>query len=84
MSYFFLKKKTELQFTRLKDNFISIAKKDTHTSFCGYLLDIDTNEPIVDAFINNGEKSVISDEDGFFQFENMAISAPFNNYTYKL
>ena len=62
----YLKTASGLTFTILENNFVSVNKKDP-LLLCGYLKDMDTQEPLVFAMIQGDKKSTVSDENGFFK-----------------
>jgi hypothetical protein len=62
----YLRKETGLVFTQLQDNFISIRAAEG-ISICGYLLDIDTQEPLVSATVQGSKDGTVSDTNGYFE-----------------
>jgi carboxypeptidase-like protein/TonB-dependent receptor-like protein len=64
----YLRNNTELIFTLLENNFVSIKRKGI-SILCGYLKDKDTQEPLVSATIQGLKKSTLSDENGYFKLE---------------
>ncbi|WP_299437668.1 TonB-dependent receptor plug domain-containing protein [uncultured Aquimarina sp.] len=65
----FLRQKTNLVFTIINNNFVSINKGDTSRLFCGFITEIRTKNPLYGATIRGKKTSTISDKDGYFQLE---------------
>lgn len=62
----YLELNSGLIYTPLENNFVSINKKNS-LLLCGYLKDIDTQEPLVFATIIGNKRSAISNENGYFE-----------------
>jgi hypothetical protein len=79
----YLKKETGLDYTLLGNNFISLNRKST-LLLCGYLKDIETQEPLTGATILGDKNSAISNEEGYFELtaenENDKIEIRFLGY----
>ncbi len=65
----FLEQETDLIFSRLANNFISINKKDISFLICGNLKDRDTKFILEGATIQAKNSSVISDQEGNFKIQ---------------
>ncbi|WP_158597728.1 TonB-dependent receptor plug domain-containing protein [Aquimarina sp. AD10] len=63
----FLKQETELTYTKLANNFISINKKDISYIICGKLKDKETGLALADATIQGKKSSGISKRNGDFE-----------------
>ncbi len=67
-SLFYLENNTGLLFTKMNDNLILIKQKEA-VFLCGYLKDIDNQNPLVFATIQSAENYEVTDENGFFQLK---------------
>jgi len=72
-----LEEQAAIEFIKLDDRFYSIVRRKTKVSICGYLLDSDNTEPIVNALIFNKTLSAITDDNGFFELQNAPDSLNF-------
>ncbi len=70
----YLEEHTSLKFTLLNDNIITISKKKLIINVCGYLIDYDTGEVIQNVTIHSGNKSTLSDEQGYFELPGISNS----------
>lgn len=70
----FLKQQTQFQFVVLKNKYVSISPS-IEQRLCGYLVDFETNDPIENVVISDGVNSVLSSENGYFEFEEKSIDA---------
>ena len=64
----YLREVTGLSIHIVDDNFVTILHK-SNRMLCGYLLDKDTQEPLVAATVQGRNKSAISDGNGYFELE---------------
>ena len=64
----YLEANTNLSFRMMSDNIILIQPKDALV-FCGYLIDKDTNEPLISATVQTNNHVEVTDEKGFFQLK---------------
>ena len=64
----YLRKETGLVINVLDDNFVTILRKSDRV-LCGYLLDKDTQEPLVSATVQGRNRSAVSDGNGYFELE---------------
>ncbi|MEN8798599.1 MAG: TonB-dependent receptor plug domain-containing protein [Flavobacteriaceae bacterium] len=76
-------KKTGLAFERLASNIITVVMPEV--SLCGYLRDRDTDEAITYATIRAGNRSTISDAQGYFELtaSRMGIEIQIRHIGYK-
>lgn len=65
-----LRQNSLLLFTQLDSINIVISEYESEKKVCGFLYDIETEEPIVNAVLGMGTTIVISDENGYFEFLN--------------
>ncbi len=81
----YLEAQTPLKFTLLDANLITISVKNNFISICGYLIDFDTEEVIQNVTIHSGNKSTLSDEQGYFELHNLSKSdmISFRHISYK-
>ena len=63
-----LQKQTQLKFRILPGNIVSIQKKQNNL-FCGYIKSKDNLQPLVNATIQLGSISVITNESGYFELK---------------
>lgn len=79
----YLRQQTGLVFTQLQDNFISV-KRQNEQILCGYLLDIDTQEPLASATVQGVKNSAVTNAQGYFELtvssENEAITIRYLGY----
>ena len=64
----YLREATGLSIHVVDDNFVTILRKNNRI-LCGYLLDKDTQDPLVSATVQGRGKSAISDRNGYFELE---------------
>ena len=64
----YLRRETGLVMNVLDNNFVTILRKNDRI-LCGYLLDKDTQEPLISATVQGGNKSAVSDSNGYFELE---------------
>lgn len=64
----YLQEITGLSIHVVDDNFVTIQRKSNRI-LCGYLLDKDTQEPLIAATVQGRSKSAISDGNGYFELE---------------
>ena len=69
----FIKKQTKLKFVLLQDNYISISPSKVQNFYCGYLIDLETHEPIEDVIVSVNTETVLSDINGFFEFQELPL-----------
>ncbi len=62
----YLESETSLRFTKVGSSIFTITK--TYT-ICGYLKDVALQEPLPGATIIGGSKNVVTDSEGYFEFE---------------
>lgn len=81
----YLQDNTSLAFTLLEGRVVAIGPKKETFSICGYFLDIDTGEGISDVTINTQNASTITDQDGYFELQDIAATAlvSIKHLTYK-
>lgn len=65
----YLEKNTNLVFTILANNFVSINRKSVSLIICGEIKDVNTNNPIQDVTIQGTHLSTISNSHGYFELE---------------
>ncbi len=68
----YLEENTLLKFTLLDTNLIAISEKNELFNICGYLVDYDTDEVVQNVTIHSGNKSTLSDEQGYFELLNLS------------
>ena len=68
---------TNLNFEKVSDNQVIITLPSTKIDICGYLFDAETREvlPFANLAVKGSFKGTISDENGFFQIENVEQQA---------
>ncbi|WP_273565821.1 TonB-dependent receptor [Maribacter halichondriae] len=66
-SLHFIHERTRLIFTVLDDKIVSVKKPEPQ--LCGYLKDKNIQEPIVNATVQSGKNSTITDENGYFELK---------------
>jgi hypothetical protein len=81
----FIKKQSKLKFVILQNNYISISPPHNQKIICGYLIDLETQEPIEDVVISIKSKTVSSNENGFFEFQELPLEGliKFNHMSFK-
>lgn len=81
----YLEEHTPLKYTLLDENVITISVKREPISICGYLIDFDTEEVIQNVTIHSGNKFTLSDEQGYFELDNVSKSEliSFRHISYK-
>ncbi len=62
----YLNKETELTYTNLGNTFISVTA-NSQTFLCGYIVDKDTQEPLVSATVLANSASSVTDNSGYFE-----------------
>ena len=68
----YLRENTTLKFHQLDSRFITISQANTtKIDICGNLLDADDNTQIVGATVQVDDRAIISNDDGFFVFNNI-------------
>jgi len=68
----YLEEQTLLKFTLLDANLITIGVKSESFNICGFLIDYDTEEVVQNVTIHSGNKSTLSDEQGYFELFNLS------------
>ena len=66
----YLSEHTGLLFNRLANNIVTIKKAEA--ILCGYLLDKDSDEPVVFATIIAGNMSTVTNNEGYFELRDFA------------
>ena len=64
----YLKRESGLNYTILGNNIVSVNRKST-LRLCGYLKDIESQEPLIGATILGDKNSTISNEEGYFELD---------------
>jgi len=70
----YLEEVSGLQFIFVDEKYISIKEKANNPILCGYLIDLDSGEPITDALVYAGEKFTNTDEKGYFELKAITLS----------
>ena len=65
----YLRQHTKLQFTTLDASNITISASSKSITICGYLIDIETEEPIVNAVVRVDSEISTTNDEGFFSLE---------------
>jgi len=68
----FLDENTNLDFKILENNTITVSLVNDTTNICGYLLDKDLDEPIVNATLQAKSEFTITDSEGYFELNNIS------------
>ncbi len=69
----YLRQHTELLFSQLNQRYIAISKVNTNTfNICGVVIYEDTNEAVVGATIQSGNKLTVSNENGYFELSDLS------------
>ncbi|PHR71843.1 MAG: TonB-dependent receptor [Lutibacter sp.] len=81
----FLDENTNLDFKILENNTITISLANGAKNFCGYLLDKETGEPIVNATLQARSEYSITDSEGYFELNNISKNEfiSFKHISYK-
>ncbi|MBR9915050.1 MAG: TonB-dependent receptor [Algicola sp.] len=69
----FLEEQTHLSFTSMDDGLILINPKVPQI-LCGYVIDKNTEQPLVFATVQSPSKNTVTDENGYFELEVLSIS----------
>jgi len=76
----FLRTKTQLQFKQLDSRFIAISiptqrnQNKRNQNICGLIKDENSKEPLSDAFVISGGLVTISNQEGFFEFDDLSTN----------
>ncbi len=63
----YLEEKGDLQFLFIDDEYISVRARIAKSDLCGYLLDSENGDPILEALVYAGENLTTTDQNGFFK-----------------
>ncbi len=70
----YLQENTPLKFTFLDNKSIVISLKNDLISICGFFVDKETNEAIPNITVQANNRATISDEQGYFELENISTN----------
>ncbi len=65
----YIQKETGLVSTKIGEQIYYMTQRSTQSIICGYLKDIDTENPIVGATLESQREAVITDENGYFELQ---------------
>ncbi len=65
----YLNLRTALEFRKVSEGYFAISKKETTYKICGFVFDMESNEPVVSAVIQWSDQYTVTDESGYFEAE---------------
>lgn len=68
----YIQEQTGLTSTKVGDRIYYITKEKNETRICGYLLDVESHEPIEGAVLKTTKNTLITDSEGYFEFTETA------------
>lgn len=82
----YLQKETGLSYTKIGEHIYYITKEEEeHTRICGYLRDVETQNPIVGATLKTQNNLIITDDAGYFELQgnNKQVRVEISHVGYK-
>ncbi|MEP1033477.1 TonB-dependent receptor plug domain-containing protein [Ekhidna sp.] len=70
----YLSDRSNLEFHFLNEDYITITTKKSRT-LCGYIKDLENDEPLINATVLIEGEIILSDSDGFFEVKNLSLTS---------